>query len=249
MGVQPYLPYLVTGTTVLTDDIYTAYGGDLDDSTAAQRTAAYQIAEQFAIEEIGTFLVPTSISGTFAWPLGGIYNSPLPLDQTRVNLPHTHVRSVTSLTAIHEAGCDCADDQVELSGCAWVLDYQAGIIDLRECGNLVGGSAACSCAYTQGGSPLQFQIVYEAGIEAGRVASNPSALMGLTVAADLALEQIVDPSASEGGPGDPSLTNFSDTGYSATRQFLVMTAFGGSPRANYAARMLNPIKYKRALRL
>jgi hypothetical protein len=249
MGVQPYLPYLVTGTAVLTDDIFTAYGGDLDNSTAAQRNVAYMIAEQFAIEEIGTFLVPTSISGTFAWPLGGVYNSPWPLDQTRINLPHTHVRSVTSLTTIHEAGCDCADDQVELSGCAWILDYQAGIIDLRECGDFVGGSAACSCAYSQQGEPLQFQIVYEAGIEAGRVAANPSALMGLTIAAELALEQIVDPSASEGGPGDPSLTNFSDTGYSASRQFLLMTAFGGSPRANYAARMLNPIKYKRALRL
>jgi hypothetical protein len=65
----------------------------------------------------------------------------------------------------------------------------------------------------------------------------------------LALEQIVDPHAAEGGPGDPSLSNFSDTGYSATRQFLDMTAFGGSPKANYAARMLSPLKFKRASRI
>lgn len=240
MTVQPYLPYLVTGTAVLTDAIYSNFGGDLDDSTAGQRNNAYQIAEQFAIEEIGTFLVPTAISGTFAWPQ---------YDQ-RLNLPHTHVRSVSSLTAIHEAGCDCADDQVELSGCAWIVDYRAGIVDLRECGEQSGQpSISCGCTYRANGEPLLYQIVYEAGIQAGLVAANASALMGLTIAAELALEQIVDPHAAEGGPGDPSLTNFSDTGYSATRQFLLMTAFGGSPRANYAARMLAPLKFKRALRL
>lgn len=240
MTVQPYLPYLVTGTTIMNDTIYAEFGGDTDSTTASQRNNAYQIAEQFAIQEISTFLVPTTISGTFAWPQHNL----------RFNLPHTHVRTVSSLTAIHEAGCDCADDQVELSGCAWIIDHRAGIVDLRQCGNQSGQpSIACGCTYRAHGEPLLYQIVYEAGIEAGRVAANASSLQGLTIAAELALEQITDPSAAEGGPGDPSLTNFSDTGYSATRQFLVMTAFGGSPRANYAARMLAPLKFKRALRI
>lgn len=238
MGVQPYLPYLVTGTSVLTEAIFVQYGGQTGTATAAQVSSALQIAEQFAIEEIGTFLVPTVVSGTFAWPL-----------HDRFNLPHTHVRSVSSITAIHEAGCNCATDQVELSGCAWVLDYQAGIISLRECGDqVVGASIACNCTYVREGRPLLYQIVYEAGIQAGLVAANAPALMGLTTAADLALEQIIDPEGAEGGSGDPSLSSFSDTGYSATRQFLMLTAFGGSPRANYAARMLKPLAYKRALR-
>jgi hypothetical protein len=241
MSIQPYFPYLVTGTSVLTDDIYTSFGGSLDNSTATQRNNAYMIAEQFAIQEIRTFLVPTSVSGTFAWPV-----------DERLIAPHTHLRSISSLTAIHEAGCDCADDQVELSGCAWIMDYEAGIISLRECNNGGSGQPAISCGCnTSGyyGRPLLYQITYEAGLQAGLVAANPSALMGLTVAAELVLEQIIDPHAAEGGPGDPSLTNFSDTGYSATRQYLRMTAFGGSPRANYAARMLRPLKFKRALKL
>lgn len=122
---------------------------------------------------------------------------------------------------------------------------------LRECNN-GGGQPAISCGCnTSGvyGRPLLYQITYEAGLQAGLVAANPSALQGLTIAAELALEQMIDPHAAEGGPGDPSLTNFSDTGYSASRQYLRMTAFGGSPRANYAARMLRPLKFKRALRL
>ncbi len=240
MGVQPYLPYLVTGTSVLTEQIFIDYGGQTGTATNAQVNAALQMGEQFAIQEIRTFLVPTSISGTFAWPA-----------DDRLLLPHTHIRSVDSLTAIHEAGCDCADDQVEISGCAWILDYQAGIISLRECGgNVRTPSISCNCSYPDAyGGRLLYQIVYEAGIQAGLVAANSSALMGLVTAADLALEQIVDPQGAEAGPGDASVSSFSDTGYSESRQFLLMTSFGGSPRANYAARMLQPLKYKRALKL
>lgn len=240
MGVQPYLPYLVTGTSVLTEQIFVDYGGQTGTATNAQVNAALQMGEQFAIQEIRTFLVPTSISGTFAWPM-----------DDRLLLPHTHIRSVSSVTAIHEAGCDCADNQVEISGCAWILDYQAGIISLRECGSNVRTPAiSCNCSYPSSyGGRLLYQIVYEAGIQDGLVAANSSVLMGLVTAADLALEQIIDSSGAEGGPGDPSVSSFSDTGYSETRQFLRMTSFGGSPRANYAARMLQPIKYKRALRL
>src|SRR5574341_598375 len=117
---QPFFPYLVTGTSVLTDALFTAYGGQTGTSTAAQRAAAYQIAEQFAIEEIGTFLVETRVTGTFAWPEGS----------QRIILPHTHVRSVASLTAIHDSGCNCEADSIELSACAWIVDYQASIVDL-----------------------------------------------------------------------------------------------------------------------
>ena len=54
---------------------------------------------------------------------------------------------------------------------------------------------------------------------------------------------------AEGGPGDPQVESFSDTGYSEKRGGLRMTAFGGSPRANLAARMLAPLKFKGALKL
>lgn len=236
---QPFFPYLVTGTSVLTEQTFIDYGGQTGTSTQAQRNAAFQIAEQFAIQEIGTFLVPTIVTGTFAWPL----------TDTRFMLPHTHVRSISSVTAIHDAGCDCEDQQIEIGGCAWLIDAQAGIIDLRQC-NSTATNASCACSCNGGrGLPLLFRIAYEAGLQAGLVAANANSLLGLVTAADLALEQIIDPAGSEGGPGDPSLSNFSDTGYSETRQFLRMTAFGGSPRANFATRMLRPLKFKRALKL
>lgn len=235
-------PYLVTGTSILTDQIFVDYGGQTGTSTPTQRNAAYQIAEQFAIEEIGTLLTPILITGTFPWPLS----------DSRLQLPYSHVCSIQGVTTIHDNGCDCSSgggvSTTELSGCAHIIDSQAGIIDLRECGQLVKSSAGC-CTCTTSGMPLLVRVAYTVGHPAGAVAANASALMGLTVAADLALEQIIDPAGAEAGPGDASITSFSDTGYSETRQFLAETAFGGSPRANYAARMLRPLKVKRAFRL
>ncbi len=234
-------PFLVTGTAILNDAIYSAHGGDLDNSTALQRNVAYQIAEQFAIEEIGTLLTPTLISGTYPWPIA----------DSRLKLRYNQIQSVAAVTTIHDDGCDCATGGVsttELKGCAHIIDTQNGLIDLRECGQLLNSSAGC-CTCSVQGLPLLVRIVATFGHSPGVVAGNSSSLMGLTIAAELALEQIIDPAAAAGGPGDPSLSNFSDTGYSATFQFLRMTAFGGSPRANFAARMLRPLKFHGALKL
>lgn len=237
--------HIVTTPAVLSDATFLAYGGQTGTSTPAQRTAAYAMAEQFAILEIGTFLTPTTVTGTFTWPIQGNY----PVSDFRFKLPHQRVMAVGSVTAIHDAGCDCAEDAIEISGCAWILDGDNGVVDLRECGNTVqAGCSNCSCGHG-GAGPLQFRIMYTAGLPAGLVAASPTALMGLVTAADLALEQIIDPQGSEGGPGDPSVASFSDTGYSEQRQFLRFTQFGGSPRANFAARMFEPFKFKGALRL
>lgn len=234
-------PFLVTGTAILNDNIYSTYGGDVDNSTAAQRNVAYQIAEQFAIEEIGTLLTPTLITGTYPWPLA----------DSRLKLKYNQIISVAGITTIHDNGCDCTLGGVsttELSGCAHIIDTQNGVIDLRECNQLLSSSAGC-CTCSVSGLPLLVRVATTQGHAAGVVAANPSSLMGLTVAADLALEQIIDPAGSESGPGDASVASFSDSGYSETRQFLRMTAFGGSPRANYAARMLKPLKFHGALKL
>jgi len=231
--------YLVTGTAILTDDLFNQYGGSanlFDTATPSQRNLAYMMAEQLVVEEIGTLLSPTTLTGTFN----------LPADW-RLLLPFKFVRSVSSVTLIHEAGCDCADDAVELSGCAWLRQADAGIINLVECGRWVQGSIACGCFNRGDGGPIQVRVVFSAGHQ--NVANMPGPMMGLVTMADLMMEQIVDPAGAHGGPGDPSLASFSDSGYSASYQFLQDTALGGSPRANFAARMLEPLKFRRALRL
>lgn len=230
------MSFLVTGTYILNDSIFTEYGGATGTSTVAQRNAAYSIAEQFAIEEIGTFLVSTTVTGTFEWPVNSY----------RLQLPHKRVSTINSVVAQYEVACNC--DLIDISACAFLVDGDNGVVDLRQC----SFTAQCSCAAAQGVYSVwpKFAVVsYTAGLPANQVQNNAAALMGLVIAADLALEQIIDPAGAEGGPGDPSLKSFNDTGYGEVRQFLRLTKFGGSPRANMAARMLEPLKFHGAFRL
>lgn len=224
--------FLVTGTTILTDAIFAAYGGGESGSgTASQRQAAYQMAETFAAQEIGTPLTPQSFTGIFSW-----------WPNSRLQLPHKRIQSVTAVTGLHELACGC--EPLELGGCAEIVDADNGVIDLKGCGS----GAACACAWAtgyRGQMAKRVEITYIAGIPNGLAAAYAGVLQGLTIAADIALQQILDCAPD----GDPSISSFSDSGYSETRQFLHQTAFGGSPRANYAARMLSPLKFKGALRL
>lgn len=233
------IPVVLT-PVVLTDDIFVAYGGLTGTSTATQRQAAYGIAEGQAIQEIGTFLEPTIVTGTHSWP---------PMGQP-LQLQFTHVSAVSSVVAIHDAGCDCADDSVEIDGCAWLLDGDGGLVSLRECGNTLKASCSgCGCGH-YGAGPLQVRIVYTAGLPAG-AATDPRLLAALVIAAGLALAQLTDPASAEGGAGMPGIKSFSSLSYSETRvdASVKETAFGWSPQANYAAKLISAFRYKRALKL
>jgi hypothetical protein len=225
-----------TTPTILTDSIFEAYGGEVGNTTPGQRNAAYAIAEGQAAQEIGTFISPTTHTGTYSWPHSG---QVLKLDFDRVI-------SVSSVTAIHDAGCDCAEDAIELSGCAWIKSSAAGILDVRECGDTVRSSCSgCNCG---GGGMIMARVVCLAGLPS-TAATDPRLLMALSTAADLALQQIIDPHEAEGGPGDTGVQSFSTLSYSETRTPLKLTAFGSSARANYAAQMISHFKNKSALRL
>lgn len=229
---------IVTTPQILTDDIFTDFGGQTGTSTAAQRQAAYAIAEGQAASEIGTFVQPTIVTGTHSWPL----------TDTRLQLRYDRVISVPSLVAIHDAGCDCAENAIEISGCAWIKSAGHGIIDIQECGNTVKAQCSGCCCGRFGNAPFQARIVYEAGLPTTAV-DDPRLLMALTTVADLALEQIIDPSGAEGGPGDMGVQQFNSLNYSETRFPLVSTAFGSSARANYAATMISVFKNKTILGL
>lgn len=229
---------IITIPSILTDAIFVDYNGQTGTSSSAQRQATYAIAEGKAVEEIGTFVSPTLVTGTYSWP---------PMNQS-LQLEHTHVSMIHAVTAIHDAGCDCADDSIELSGCAWLLDADGGLVSLRECGDTLRASCSgCGCSHP-GHGPLQARIVYTAGLPTG-AAFDPRLLIGLVTWADLALQQMIDPAGAEGGPGDPGVQRYSSIGYNEERTALLRTAMGSSARANYGANMLRVFKFKRAMKL
>lgn len=233
----------LTAPQIMNDTIAEDYGmfvTGLPTGTATQRTAAYTIAEQQAMRFFGTYLEPTTITGTSPWPMG----------TTRVQLPVRRLRSVGSVVAIHEAGCDCETDSYEISGCAWVRDYDLGVIDLRSCGSTIGGGAAtCNCAGAQGYGrygrrPYLLRVAATFGFDSGLLASDYTVLLALTVLSRMHFRQIVDPSGAEGGPGDPGLSSVSEKGYSESRMGLKDTIFGSTPEANMVYRLLKGSPYR-----
>ena len=211
---------------ILTDSIYVAYGGQTGTSTVAQRTASYLIAEKQMSSHIGTFLLPTVVTGTFPWPSGH-----------HLVLPYSHILSIPNVTVLtQESLVTC--ELNENSGCAFLWDDTYGYIDVRQV------ASCCSCCTS--GYAYQVRVVMNAGLPTG-TASQADMLLGLTLAGELNLNRIIDRSANE-GTGDIGIEEFSNLGYREKRIGLKRTAFGNSAAANEIALMTNTFRKKRALK-
>lgn len=227
--------FYITGTSILNDDLFLAYGGQTGTTTPFQRQAAYMIAEQQAMAYLNTYLVPTTVTGSWRWAdyqtsIGNI-----------VQLPVNFVKAVTGVIILHDESCSC--EPIEIVGCGTVIDGSAGIVDISACGSVLKLSCGC-CVNGIHSCPDRFRIGFTAGYGEGVIANNAMAMMGLVTAADIALEQLSSCSAEY----DPQITSFSDSGYSESRGSLRMTIFGGSVKDNYIARMLDGLKFKKVLR-
>ena len=65
--------YPYSSAVLLTDDVFLNYGGLTGSSTSFQRSAAYQIAEEWASLYLNTLLVPTTVTGSYYYPsVGGV---------------------------------------------------------------------------------------------------------------------------------------------------------------------------------
>ncbi len=222
MIVYPY-----SSPIVMTDDIFQLYGGSLEKGVHGQHTVAYVIGEKQMTSHIGTFLSPTVVTGTFPWPAGH-----------HLVLPYSHITSIPNVTVLTpQSYATCELD--ENDGCAFVWDDTYGYIDVRQV-------AAC-CACCASGSPYQVRVVMNAGLPSGYAASQPDMLLALTLAAEINLNRIVDPSANE-GTGDIGIEEFSNMGYREKRIGMKRSAFGNSAKANEIALMTNTYRKKRALK-
>ncbi|HKZ39344.1 MAG TPA: hypothetical protein VJ044_00190 [Candidatus Hodarchaeales archaeon] len=219
--------YPFSAPIILTDDVYVSYGGHTGTSTANQRQAAYLIAEMQATDEVGSFLLPVTVTGTFGWPMY----------PDHLVLPYAYVHSIKGVTVLDQQAYDSCDLD-ESSGCAFIWNDTYGYIDPRRV------SSVCGCAY---GAPYQLRIAWESGLPTG-TASKANVLLALTMVAEINLNEIVDPSANE-GVGDIGIQEFSNMQYREKRKTLKNTAFGNSARANKAAQLLRGLKRFRALKL
>lgn len=209
-------------TQILTDDIFSVYGGMTGTSSSTQRDIAYQIAESQMEEYLHTFLVPTEATETYFWGGGN-----------PIVLKHGNIISVGTVVFSSIDGANsCAVNTA--TGCHAVRgDGKYGYVDvsyLSSCGG-------CSGLVTV---PYNVDITYTSGFPSG-TAYQPEILQALTLTAQTNLNEL-DPSLSNEGVGDVGIQSFSNQSYSEQRTKLGNTAFGNSAIAQRIARLVR--KYR-----
>lgn len=222
MNIYPY-----TSPVVLTDAVFLLYGGQTGTTLPAQRTAAYVIAEEQVSKYIGTFLIPTIVTGTF------------PITPTRrIATDYGYVSRVLSAKVLNQSSIfNCTLS--EANSCVFVWDDTFGYMDF---GYIV---SACGCSNSL--SPYQFKLAYEAGLPTG-VAAHPGILMALTIQAQLNLNEMIYPHANESA-GDVGVKSYRSLDYSEDRVKMRRTILGTSAMSDKASRLLDASvnKARRAL--
>lgn len=229
--------YPFSAPIILTDNIFTSYGGATGTSTAAQRQASYLIAEKQVSKFIGTLLLPTSVTGTYNYQ-----------NQPRISTDYGYVQSIDAVTVWSQNYFTATCDLISNPGCAIVSDDTYGYVDIQT---LLPTATLISyytipypafppvfpflANYMQ---PFQFQIAYHAGLPTG-TANQSDVLLALTLAAGIYLNVMFNPSALA-GEGDIGIDEFSTIDYREVRHKAAIrnTVFGSSPTANLIARLL-----------
>jgi hypothetical protein len=222
------IDYPHNSAVILTDAIYTDYGGHTGTSTSGQRKAAYLIAEKQMTSHINTFLVPTTVTGTY------VYTPTHP-----VITDYSHINAIMGVVLLYGNTCDCSLD--EISGCAFIMDDTYGYIYPS-----LFGYSQCSCRAAYG-NPDFVRVAYNAGYSSGTV-YQADMLLALTMLAEINLNEIIDPGANE-GTGDIGVQEFQNQQYSEKRYPLGKNAFGTSARAQKVANLVLSYQHKRALSL
>lgn len=207
---------------ILTDAIFTAYGGHTGSTTQAQRNAAYQMAEMMATADVGALLLPTVVTGTY-----------MPNLMHECVLDYGHINSINLVRFIDEkdtiywtqAGTD--NYYVSIRG-----NGQIGIVDIDY---LV---AHCNCC-TRGVMPYKVQVIYNSGLQSGTT-YQPNHLLGLTIYAEITLNEIIG--YGNESPGDIGVQEFSNQQYKESRIPLLRTQFGTSARAQLASKLFTDVR-------
>lgn len=209
--------YPFNSPIILNDEIFTLYGGQTGSFNAAQRSAAYLIAETQASNYIGTLLLPTTVTGTWGYA-------------PRIVTDYGYVSQVLSVGILGIGSIyDC--DLQSNSGCVFVWQDTYGYLDV----SCIVGHCNCQGLVV----PYQVQVAYQAGLPTG-TANHPSVLLALTMAAQISLNEMIFPSQNE-STGDIGVESFSSLDYSEKRRPMRRTVFGTSAKAEKIASLIDSV--------
>lgn len=223
--------YPYTVPIVMTDDAFQAYGGSLANTSDEQRNSAYFIAELAATEDIGTFLVPTNVTGSYS--ASKVIGKDFLLDFTYVNQVHW-VRFHDFEERIYYTVSGTSNIYVGLR------DPKYGILDIAYF------LSNCHCPTSGLFPPYQTEVAYNAGLPTG-TSFNPNFLLALTTYSQIILNEIIG--WGNEAPGDIGVKNYQNQSYRESRVGLLRTSFGTSAKANFAHRLLSKYRIYRVVDL
>ena len=220
--------YPYSDPIILTDDLFNSDKLGLTLGLEVQRQAGYWLAEWKATQDLSTFLLPTTYSGTFLFK-----NYELLLD-------HNYVSAV-NLTRFIDF-----QERVyyTISGTANIYQSMAseerGILDLQY---LIGN---CACHSASRPNPYKVQVVYETGLPSG-TSYRPNVLLALTTYATIILNEVIG--YGNEAPGDIGVAEYANQEYREKRKGLVNNAFGKSAKATFAHGLLTGLRKYRHVSL
>lgn len=222
------MEYPYSNPLFINDSVFVAYGGETGTSTQAQRNASYLIAEKQMTAHLGTFLLPTQVTGTYYYPAN---HTPLVLD-------YGYVRSIDDIT-IHTVDFNNSCKVTDYDGSSVIRNAKNGYIDIAY------ALSVCSCG-VHILPPYNVTVVYTAGLYSG-TAQQADMLLALTIAAQINLNEIDWHTQSNEGAHDIGVQAFSNNGYSETRVKLGANAFGNSAAATKIGNLVKHLRSKPVL--
>lgn len=215
MQIYPY-----NAPIILDDNTFVMYGGKTGTTTPALRDACYLIAEQQMTSYLGTFLLPTVVTGTIDYFFSPKGNFPTDYGYVSkllwVRVTDAQEKPLYGLTGTYSFGA-ISEDTFGYIFIEQLYDYWH-----------------CS-PYTK--ERFKFQYAYEAGLPTG-TASQPAMLIALSTAAQIVLNELETVPANE-TTGDAGITDFTSLNYSEKRKMWKNTAFGASPKAAWIAHLVD----------
>lgn len=222
--------------TYIDDSLFVQLGFYTGTSTAFQRQLAYGIAESQMCRTIGTFIEPTTYTGSY----------PFVSPQHTIELEVGEIQSINSVV-LYERISDQTDRLI--SGTSMMLDPRNGYIRIDTSRFDVSTCSNCPGTVNLRGI-YKAEISVTAGYQTGRMMNDPSFIMALGMAADIITKELSDEGLGvefeEGPIRTIQIGRMIKT--VDTKRYLE-TPFGESYRAKTIRNLIKPLIIKRAGKL
>jgi len=213
-----FYPY--SSPIILTDTIFTAYTDGLLTGSSLKQTA-YWLAEEAVSRDLNTFLLPTTVTGTYQ------YAPYIMLDHAYINQIFV-VRFMDDLNQVYWTASGSYNHYTRLYSDTY------GVVDLDY--------VRTTCSSCGGAYPYQVQIAYQAGLPSG-TSYRPNVLLALTQAATLFINELQG--YGNEGVGNVGIIRFSNQEYSETRMGMINTVYGNSPKSQFIHKQLSGLRKRR----